>query len=425
MRMKGISVLMILLLALVATTAAGAVPVNIDEVEVDDDEVEENATNVRVVDRSNSIDVDVKLSATADVEDVQVEAVLRGHDSNELIEDITSVFDMEANRTHLKGLNLDLPSNLDKDEYRLRVRVEDRNGDTTQKDYELDINNKRHDLQIKDVIFSPHGEVTGGRALLTTARLENYGTVLQDSVKLTAEIPELGIAAADYIDEIEEDESLSSEELYMRIPECVEPGTYDVNIGLEYHNGEEIETVTETIDVVESEVCEDDTEDDKKPKTVIAVGSETQSVKVGEGAVYPLTITNEGDSSRTYVLETTGYEDWADVRVSPENIVVLDGGETKALYVYATPKEDAQLGEHMFNVAVESDNEVLEEFSMTADVKEAEKTQDSMDIKNVLLIGLVVLVVLLVILGLIIGFGKLRGNDKDMDEDTESGETYY
>lgn len=431
MKMKGFfNVLMVLMLALMATAAVSAVPVTIDEVEVDDEEVDATGSNfVRVVDRGNEFDVDVKLSATDDVDDVQVEAVLRGYDDNELIEDITDVFDMKANRTYIKKLDLNFPSGLDKDQYKLRVRVENRDGDTTQETYELEIENERHDVKINDVIFSPFGEVTAGRALLTTVRLENFGMVDEDDgVKVSVRMPELGIAAADYIDEVDEDDAITSEELYMRIPKCTKEGTYDVEVSIEYDDGEEVETVEESIRVAESEVCADGSEDEDKPKTVIAVGPQTQDVKVGEGAVYPVTITNAGNTAKTYVVKADGYQDWADVRVSPANIVVLQPGEAKALYVYASPMQAAQVGEHMFSLSISSEGKTLKEFTLKANVQEgeAEEQDGGMDVRNVLLIGLLVLVVLLVILGLIIGFGKLKGDDKDFDdEDSERGETYY
>ncbi|MGM5482547.1 MAG: putative S-layer protein [Nanobdellota archaeon] len=432
MRIKGIfNVLMVLMLALMATAAVSAVPVTVDEVEVNDEEVSPSGENsIRVVDRDDQMEVDVKLTATASVEDVQVEAVLRGFDDNKLIEDITDVFDMKANRTYIKKLDLELPGDLDKDQYRLRVRIDDRDGDTTQETYELEIENERHDVKIKDIMFSPYGQVTAGRALLTSLRLENFGMVDEDDgVKVTVRIPELGLAASDYIDEIEEDESLSSEELYVRIPKCTKEGTYDVEVLVEFDDGEETVKATKEMKIVESEVCvtDDEKETKAKPKTIIGVGPKSQDVNMGEGAVYPVTITNAGNSAKTYVVEADGYTDWADVRVSPANIVVLQPGEAKALYVYASPMQDAKAGEHMFSLSISSSGEKLKEFTLKSNVKESEQKADSnMSVKNVLLIGLLVLVVLLVILGLIIGFGKLKSDDKEFgDEDTESGETYY
>lgn len=427
MKGKGVfNVLLLLIVSLVATSLVAAVPVTIDEVKVDGDEIDPSGANsVRVLDRDNELVVKVKVSATADVENAQIEAALRGYDHDDLIEDISDVFDMKAGRTYVKTLKVNLPDRLDKDQYKLRIRVDDRDGDTTQESYDLEIENERHDLTIKDVLFSPTNEVMSGRALLTTVRIKNLGMVDEDEgVKVSVSIPALGISAADYVDEVEEDESTTSEELYLRVPKCSPAGVYDAVVAVEYDDGDEVEKLTKQIRVVEDENC--DAMQDEKPKTIITVGPTSQDVAMGEGGViYPLTITNAGSVAKTYVVNVDGYQDWAEVRVSPANIVVLQGGEAKALYVYVSAKEEAAEGEHMFSVAVQSGTETLKQFALKANVTEGEDAGKGMDVKNVLLIGLLVLVVLLVILGLIIGFGKLKGDDSDFDDEDESGETYY
>ncbi len=426
MNCKGLKILMMLVIALVATTVAGALPVTIDTVKLNGDDLHAGHDNILVVDRNDEYQVRVIVTATEDVDNVQIEAAMRGYDHRDLAQDITDVFDMKANRTYVRNLNINVPDRMEKDVYALRLRIDDRAGDTTTETYYFDISNQRHDIVIEDVLFSPFGQVQDGRALLTSVRLRNNGMVNQEGVRVEVRIPELGIAAADYINEIEEGESLSSEELYMRIPQCTEEGTYDVEVKVEYHRGDKTTIQRETIDVVKSEVCDvDDEKVDDKPKTTLTIGPKEQSVEMGKSVTYPLTIKNAGTSSKTYVVNVDGYQDWAEVRVTPAKIVTLQPGETKALYVFLSPLADAREGKNMFSMSVESEGKTLKEFSLTADVKAAEEPTDAIDIKNVLLVGLLVLVVLLVILGLIIGFGKLRDNDKDFDEDNESGETYY
>ncbi len=421
---KGLKILMMMVIALIATTVAGALPVTIDNVKLNGDDLQAGDTNILVVDRNEEYQVRVIVTSTADVDNVQIEASMRGYDHRDMAQDITDVFDMKANRTYVKNLDLSIPERMEKDVYKLRLRIDDRAGDTTSEDYFFDVSNKRHDLVIEDVIFSPFNEVKEGRALLTNVRLRNYGMVDQEGVKVEVRMPELGIAAADYINEIEEGESLSSEELYMRIPKGTSEGTYDVEIVAEYHRGDKIEKVTRTIDVLGI----DEPVDDDKPKTTLTVGPREQSVEIGKSATYPLTITNEGTSSRTYVVKADGYQNWADLEVTPSKIVTLQPGETKGIYVFVSPLEDAREGENMFSLSVESEGKSLKEFSLKSIVEAPEDVpvDDRVDIKNVLLVGLLVLVVLLVILGLIIGFGKLRDNDKGFEnEDNETGETYY
>jgi hypothetical protein len=106
--------------------------ITISEVELDDDTLSKVSTNfVRDVERGESFEIKVHLISTTAVDDVQVEAVIRGYDHKDLMEDITDVFDMKANVTYIKKLNLELRSRMDQERYRLRVRVEGRDGATT------------------------------------------------------------------------------------------------------------------------------------------------------------------------------------------------------------------------------------------------------------------------------------------------------
>ncbi|MBN2458427.1 putative S-layer protein [Candidatus Woesearchaeota archaeon] len=426
----GLNIVLLLIVAIVAASTALAVPVTIDKVKVEGDEIySSSTTSIRALERDDELSIKVEVTATADVEDAQIEVVMRGYDHDDLIEDISDVFDMKANRTYVKSFTLKLPYRMDQDLYKLRVRVDDRDGDTTTETYELDINADRHSMIIKDIIFSPSNGVMAGRALLTTVRIANIGAVDEDDgIKVTVSIPELGISATDYIDEVEEEDRKTSEELYLRIPQCTIPGVYNAEITVEYDDGDEVEKETRKITVYEDETCVVPTKEPvSEPKTIITVGPTTQDLAQGEGGViYPLTLSNAGTEAKTYVVSIDGYQDWADVKISPANIIVLQGGESKAVYLYVSAKEDAQVGEHMFSVDVTSNGKSLKQFTLKGNVVEPEEAPaDGMDVKNVLLIGLLVLVILLVILGLIIGFGKLKGKDEESENNEEVGQTYY
>ena len=157
-------------------------------------------------------------------------------------------------------------------------------------------------------------------------------------------------------------------------------------------------------------------------KTVITLATEAQDVVKGtSGAVYPLTLTNTGGVSKTYSLSATA-GDWASVKLSPSNVVVLNGGETKALFVHVSANDNAQAGEQVFSLAVKSGEQTLKELVLKANVEEGKQSAaSSVSLKRALEVGLVVLVVLLVVLGLVIGFNKLKGDE----EEPREGQTYY
>jgi len=423
---------MLVIIALLAVSIVHALPVDVLEVELDEDTLDAHGSNsIRAIDRDNTFDVKVRVNTLEDIDDAQIEVSLAGYDHSDRVYDVSDVFDMRANRTYVKEFTLTFPYRLDKDEYRLRVRIDDRNGDTTQMDYDIAIEAERYDMRIKDVVFSPSNNVIAGRALLTSVRVQNTGMKDErDGIKVSVTIPELGISAADYIDELDDDDSVTSEELYLRIPECTRPGTYEAVIEVEYDDGDEVETTTRMITITEGDLCVKNDGKPTTPQTIITVGPSTQDVKVGQsGAVYPMTISNAGDEARTYVVSADGFQTWADVTISPQNIVVLQPGEAKAMYVQVTAKDDATAGDKMFSVTVTSGAETLKQFVLTASVEEADEPAETAtswaSVRRVLEIGLVVLVVLLVILGLIIGFSRLRGNDDDFDDDEGKSETYY
>ena len=421
-----ISLLTIFLVSLMAICGmASALPVTIEEVKVNGDVVEESSTNyVYDFEKDQDVEVKVRVTANADLDDVQIEATLRGYDHKDLMEDITDVFDMKDGTTYTKKLEVPLRLRMDQDTYKLRIRIEDRDGDTTQETYELEINTKRHLIMIKDVILSPEYEVKAGRALLVAVRLKNYGEKDEDGIKVKVSIPELGVSASDYIDELEaededNDDETTTEELYMRIPSDAKTGEYMLRIEVTYDDGDEREVEEMMINVKGVEEAEEVVE---KEKTIITLAAGAQTaVQGGTEAVYPITITNAGTTSKTYVISADG-ANWATFRISPSNVLVIGAGESKAVSIYVAAGADAPLGEQTFSVTVKSGEKTLKEIPMKVDVAEGEGGAWS-KVKKGLEVGLVVLVILIVIVGLIFGFNKLKGEEKE--EGKEEGETYY
>ncbi len=429
--MNLIKVLSVFILFLVSIMAVNAFNVTIDKVELDDDRLDPSSTNqILDLERNQELEVKVRLTAhTSDADDVQVEVRIRGYDHDDLIEDITDTFDVKAGNTYIKRLTLPLRERLDQDRYRLRVSVVDRAGDEVTEIYELEISTKRHSVQIRDVVLSPGNEVKAGRALLASVRLRNRGEKDESGIKVTVSVPELGISASDFVDELEKDQEgnaddeTTSEELFLRIPDNAATGDYTLRVEVEYDDGDEREVTEQIIRVVGKEKVVEE-EKPEKEKTIITVAANAQNVQAGGAEVaYPITLTNAGTSSKTYTVTADGAT-WARFRVSPTNVLVVDAGESKAVTVYVAANENAPVGTQTFTVTVSSAEKVLKQIPLTSSVTAVSATAK---LKRGLEIGLVVLVVLLVLVGLIIGFNKLRGGEEEGKEGKEGGEgeTYY
>jgi hypothetical protein len=425
--MKQLKLMLLVLtaLCLVGAASAAAIPVTIDEVSVDGTTLEPSALNRLDLERGQDIEVKVTLIAGADAENVQVEAFISGYEYNdyEAISDVTHTFDMGEKEIHVKKLTLRLPEKAEKDDYKIRIIVSDRYSEELIKNYNLKIDAPRHYVKVKDVWFTPENTVYAGEYLIASVRLQNYGDKDEAGIRVMISIPELGVSATDYIDELEKGDSISSEELYLKIPRCnVKAGMYNVEVSINYDEGYmNSPDFTGKINVASAGSCEAAAE----PADQIVVSIETLSkglVAGGEGVSFPITMTNTGDATKTIVLalpETA----WGTLRVSPSNAIVLEGGQTKTAYVFATANKGAEVGSHQFAVALNSvAGKTLESVTFTAEVS---KAKASMDVTRGLEVALVVLIIILVIIGLILGLRRLRGGSASETEEEVSGETYY
>ena len=429
MMKKIFSLLAVFLISVLMSAATFAV-LDIDFVKVNNDEVFQSSSNfMQDVDRGDELDVRVRLSSTVPLEDVQIEAVLRGIDSKESVDDITDTFDMKADVSYTKTLTLPLIQKIDQDQYKLRIRISDRDSPGEEFTYELDIGTKRHDVEIKDVVLSPDTEVKAGRSLLATVRVRNRGEKAEDGVKVVVSIPDLGVSAADFIDELDEedgdDDQATTEEMFLRIPDNAKTGQYTVRVEVYFDDMDKKSTKETKIFVLgqDNKAAEKPkAADTAEEKTIITVAANKQNaVKGGAEVGYPIALTNAGASSKTYTVRADGAA-WANLKVSPSNVLVIDAGDSKAFTVFASAKENAPIGDQTFTVTISSGDKVLKQLPLSMSVSEGQATGVS-KLKRGLQVGLVILVILLVIIGLIIGFSKLRGEEEEEEKGGEK--TYY
>jgi len=439
---KLLSVFVLLLVSLMVVSDVKALQdvqqdlkISLDEVRFDDNVLTNDANVIDNFDRNQQVEVVVRFTPQDTYKDLEAEVSLRGYDQSEKLIDSTSeTMNVDKDNKYTKKFKLNLPYKLEKGNYALHVNFYTKTGSFTT-GYVLNMNAEPHSMMISDVLFSPSSAVEAGRSVLVSVRMRNIGEKDQNGMKVTVDVPGLGISANDYVDLVNDngnpdglqsDNSVLSEQLWLLVPKCAKAGVYDAYVTVTFRDGDKKVSTTKQVTVLGNQECEAVTAQPAQEKTVITVGSQSQDVTKGTaGAIYPLTLTNAGKESKTYVVQVDGYASWAKVTVSPSNVVVLNGGESKAVYVYVTPLDTANVGQQMFSVTVTSGSETLKQFAMSANVVQGQQPTDNWaSLKRGLEVGLIVLVVLLVILGLIIAFNKLRGNDEEKD-DEEDGQTYY
>jgi len=411
MNMKKLSILVASLMMMLIFSAAASATMTISLVKFDGTTLSQSSTNsVLAVDRGDDIPVSITLTSDVDAQNVQVEAVIRGYDHNDAIEDTTDSFDMKAGVTYVKKLKIPIRSRLDQDRYKLRVRVSDRDSATVEQTYELEIEADRHNLMIRDIILNPENEVKAGRALLASVRVANLGQRDQKDIKVTVSIPELGVSATSYLDEIEkeddDDDSKTSEEMFLRIPADAKSGDYTVRAQVTYDEGDEVATQDTQIRVIAEEKAAA-----SEDKTIITLVTDVQNANAGSSASFPLTITNAGSSSKVYTISVDG-ANWAQFSVSPTNVLVVDAGQSRAATVNAAVAKNAAAGTQTFMVSVMSDGKVLKQVPLKVNVTAG---RDKSSLKKALEVGLIVLLILIVIIGLVLGFTR-RKDDEEKDD---------
>ncbi len=417
--MKKLGILSIIFVMLFSINFVAATDFDISKVEVNDITVTELGDAV-YVEAGSDVDVEVFIEGNGSSDNVRVKAWIGGYEYD-LIEDRSDIFEVEPNVDYKKTLILYIPKDIDaSDDYTLNVEVFD-DDQSLEKEFTLRVQEKRHFLDIQDIILRP-SSVESGKVLFVTVRVENLGDKKEEDIQVNVAIPELGVSSRDYIDELvpeentdddDEETSASSNEIFLRIPNDAKSGDYDVVVEVVYNRGHDvIEGKTKVhVDGITKEVA--------KEETLVTVDSQSKTANRGEQVNYRVMVANLGNKAQRYSLEVSGESLWASSRVDPL-FVNVKPGETSELSVMLNVKEDAPTGRNSFVAKVKSDGTLVREISLSADVSGGVGLGEGT--RRALTIVFGILVVLLIILGLVVAFNKMKGSEGEPEEE---GKSYY
>ncbi len=410
---------MMLVMLFSINLVAAAADFDISKVEVDDITITESGDAVHV-EADSTVEVEVYVQGNGSSDDVKVRAWIGGYEYGS-IEDRTEIFEVENNVDYRKTLTLRIPKDIDaSDDYTLHVEIFD-DDNSVDKDFTLRVQEKRHFLDIQDVILRPSSQIEAGRVLFTTVRVENLGDKKEEDIKISVAIPELGVSSRDYIDELvpventdddDEETSASSNEIFLRVPKDARTGDYEVLVEVSYNRGHDVVRAKTLVHVEGVSVAGLD-------DTIISVDSQSKSVDAGEQTGYRIMVANMGEEVQRYSLEVSGENLWATSRVDPLFVTVRPG-ETGELNALLTVKEDAPQGRNSFVAKVRSGDQLVKEISLTADVNDGSLSFGD-GTRKALTVVFGVLVVLLIILGLVVAFNKMKGDEGEGEE----GTNYY
>ncbi len=265
--------LLLILASVLAAAQSASVPVWIEEAELEGTTIWQNGWNQLDIERNDKVELRLELQSWENVDNVEVRASISGYEHGNVapITDRIGPFDMDANVTYVRKLQVALPDDVELDDYKLRIELSNRNGFAQVYHYDLQIDAPRNAMKITDVTFNPGSTLVAGQSLLGRVRLENKGQRDQDDVKVTMSVPALGLTATQYIEEVDNgDEQEETEEFFLRLPRCATPGSYEVTVDAFYNNNHNKVSATSKITVLENEDC-------REPEPVVVVQSVNQT----------------------------------------------------------------------------------------------------------------------------------------------------
>jgi len=418
---KGVLAALMLIFVLAVSSFVTAAPT----VNIEVNDIPVSTSETLYVERGETVEVEVVFTSDVDMDSARVKAWVGGYEHKDL-EDRSEIKDIQANLKDREVLKFDIPEDMDASEiYTLNIQIYDKTS-SFEYAYNLKIEEVRHNINIIDVIVRPTSKVLAGNAIFGNVRVENFGDKKEEDLKVVFKIPDIGVTQTTYIDELtaheidneDEEDSASSDDVYLQIPSDAKSGIYDMQVDVYYNGGRS--KVSETIQV---EIV-GDSSSVLSENTLLSIDSDTKDIVQGSENSYKVMIANTGDSAQIFSIEVAGEEMWGGSRVEPSFVNIAKDGTGEVL-VYVKADETSGLGKQMFTLKIKSGSFVIAEKTLYANIVEDSSFGA---LKRALIIGFSVLVIVLVLLALIIAFNKMREDDDEEPGEiptSPEGQAYY
>ena len=372
----------------------------------------------------------IRLKSTQNIEDLKVSAWIGGYEFG-VPRDTSEPFDITTYGTGaVKSVVLKLPLPKDLESSKVyKLNVEAFNNDLSlKKEIKLNVEGKRHLIDLFDVIVNPSLSVDAGTPVIVKARVENLGDRTEDDVKVTARVNLVDnsgntviVSDSDFIDELvprseekgeDQVSSTSTDDLLLVIPKTARSGNYKLMVEVNFNRG------TETIN------SEYDLTINGKTTAVsdvlVTASATSKDVPRGSQVSFPIQVANLGKESRTFSLEITGVKDWATTSVEPALLTVAPGS-TAETFVMVSANEGVAAGAHLFTVKVSENGAVVKELNLQGQIASLQDT--TAGFKEGLELAFLILLAVLVILGIVVAIRKATMSGDNTEE--VKGETYY
>src|SRR3989344_4217108 len=355
----------------------------------------------------------VRLKSTQNIEDLKVSAWIGGYELG-VPRDTSEPFDITTYGTGaVKSVVLKLPLPKDLESSKVyKLNVEAFNNDMSlKKEIKLNVEGKRHLVDLFDVIVNPSLSVDAGTPVKVKARVnlvDNSGNtvIVSDSDFIDELVPRSEEKGEDQVS------STSTDDLLLVIPKTARSGNYKLIVEVNFNRG------TETIN------SEYDLTINGKTTAVsdvlVTASATSKDVPRGSQVSFPIQVANLGKESRTFSLEITGVKDWATTSVEPALLTVAPGS-TAETFVMVSANEGVAAGAHLFTVKVSENGAVVKELNLQGQIASLQDT--TAGFKEGLELAFLILLAVLVILGIVVAIRKATMSGDNTEE--VKGETYY
>ncbi len=310
------------------------------------------------------VEIEVENNGDERINNIEVEwGLYNTHTGDWYIKEDVKDFDLKDGRDEIVTISFKLDDDVDDfeddDDYEFYAWAtgedEDNNDDKTcASDLEsIDMIIERDFVILYDINIPE--TVSCGTDVQITADIWNIGSRNQDDVFVTIYNKDLGINDEVIIGDIDsfEDETFTFD---FQVPKDAKEKTYAIKLKVYdedndiFENDDDVESNFDAITQVEGG-CTGGAE-------VLVSANLVSGGKAGQELVIRATITNTGDSLATYLLNAAGYTPWASSAEFDQSTVLLSAGSSQDVLITFNVNKDA-LGEHLFDLEVVSENELL------------------------------------------------------------------
>jgi len=308
---------------------------------------------------NDDVEIEVKVkNNNDDKKDIVVAYYLKNGDEIDDEDTIT----INENDHELITFKFKVPSDISSGNYQLFIKAYEEDEEDTQcKDYVQNIKIKQN---TRDVIvdlnsISAPNQVTCGENVELTVKIVNIGKQNEDKVKVRMYNSELGIDL--YSSGFSLDSGKSKKVIFsFAVPKNISEKLYDLSFITYYkydkdddEYDEESDTSLYTVRVAGN--CQASV---KSADVSISAALDSSQAIVGQEIVVRATLLNTGDTTNTYVVDTSGLSWASNIRVDPK-ILSIDAGKTKDVLISLTPSAGTA-GSQSFTITVTANGKTEE-----------------------------------------------------------------